>query len=189
MFSQPVVAATFFYVHGFGYGGTGDLATAYAADGSVVASLSSKAVTTSGDLANFVTLTGSKPITRITFVGGVVDNFSFSVVNNTANSAVLAAGQVSSNLNFGVQYVPTALEVQSVTPTSTGFKAVFNAPVNTSVLNLYDASGVYGRGRHAGRAEHGAGHWFTRGQPKRRDRHLHQDGRASFAGYVYVNSR
>ena len=33
---------------------------------------------------------------------------------------------------------------QSLTPTTTGFTATFNAPVNTSVLNLYDASGTYG---------------------------------------------
>ena len=143
-FSQPVVAATFFYVHGFGYGGTTDVATAYAADGSVVATVSSKAATTNGDAANFVTLTGSKPITRITFVGGVVDNFTFSTVNNTANSVVLTAGQTANNVNFGDQYVPGALEVKSLTPTSTGFTATFNAPVNSSVLNLYDASNTYG---------------------------------------------
>ena len=138
-FSQPIVAATFFYVHGFGFGSATDVATAFAADGSVVATVSSKAATTNGDPANFVTLTGSKPIVRITFVGGVIDNFTFSTVNNTANSVVLSAGQTVNNVSFGDQFVPGTLEVQSLTPTSTGFTVTFNAPVNTSVLSLYGA--------------------------------------------------
>jgi hypothetical protein len=138
-FSQPIVAATFFYVHGFGFGGSSDVATAYAADGSVVATVSSKAATTNDDPANFVTLTGSKTIVRITFVGGVVDNFTFSTINNTANSVVLSAGQTVNNVNFGDQFVPGAVEVQSLTPTSTGFTVTFNAPLNTSVLSLYGA--------------------------------------------------
>ena len=48
-------------------------ATAYSVTGSALGSVSSKAATTEGDNANFVTLSFSQPIARVTFVGGVVN--------------------------------------------------------------------------------------------------------------------
>ncbi len=141
-FSQPVSSATFFYVYGFGFGaGT---ATAYGADGSVLGSVNSKAATTNDDPANFVTLSFAQPIARITFIGGVIDNFTFTTAaNDQAYFVKLQTGQTTT-VNFGDQYVPGALEVTSLTPNPSGFTASFSAPLNANVLNLYDAGGKYG---------------------------------------------
>ncbi len=142
-FSSPVSSVTFFYVHNASY--AAGTATAYAADGTVVGSAASKAATTMGDPANFVTITGSKSIAKIVFTGGVIDNFT-SVTSQTdqAYYVNLPAGQTVNTSSFGDQYVPGALEVNSLTPTPSGFTATFASPLDQSVLNLYDSGGVYG---------------------------------------------
>ena len=89
----------------------------------------------------------AEPIARITFSGGVIDNFSFTTVaNDQAEFVHVLPGQTVSGINFGNQstVASTDLVATSVTPTSTGFTATFSAPLNTSVLNLYDSGGVYG---------------------------------------------
>ncbi len=142
-FSNPVNSVTFFYVHNTSY--AAGTATAYAADGTVVGTAASKAATTMGDPANFVTITGSKSIAKILFTGGVVDDFT-SVTSKTdqAYYVSLPAGQTINTSSFGDQYIPAALEVNSLTPTPSGFTATFASPLSQSVLNLYDSGGVYG---------------------------------------------
>ena len=138
-FSQPVSSASFFYVYGFGF--AAGTATAYGADGTVLGSVNSNAATTNGDPANFVTLAFAQPIARITFSGGVIDHFSFTTVaNDQAEFVHVAASQTVSGINLGNQstVASTDLVASSLTPTATGFTATFSAPLNASVLNLYD---------------------------------------------------
>ena len=52
-------------------------------------------------------------------------------------------GDQGSPANVPITVTPT-LEVTSFTPTSTGFVADFNSPLNVSVLNLYDQGGLFG---------------------------------------------
>ncbi len=144
-FSLPISSVTFFYVSGDGFGaGT---ATAFGPDGTNLGSVNSKTVTTKDDPNNFVTLSFAEPIAQITFSGGVVDNFSFTTVaNDQAEFVHVTASQTVSGINLGNQstVASTDLVATSVTPTTTGFTAVFSLPVNAGVLNLYDSSGTYG---------------------------------------------
>src|SRR6185295_9845441 len=43
-----------------------------------------------------------------------------------------------------VRYMPTALQVTSLTATATGFVAQFNQAFDPAPLNVYDASSAYG---------------------------------------------
>src|SRR5581483_5934103 len=63
--------------------------------------------------------------------------------NDQAYFVELQAGQTTA-VNFGDQYVPSALEVTNLTPTPTGFVATFASPLDQSVLNLYDSGNLYG---------------------------------------------
>ena len=114
-FSQPIGSLNFFYVHGFGF--AAGTATAYAADGTtILGTVSSKAATTFGDPANFVTLGPfSQPIAKITFSGGVIDNFTFTTAaNNQAYFVNLQAGQTAGSNDFGDQFIAGALEVEQL---------------------------------------------------------------------------
>ena len=138
-FSLPISSVTFFYVSGDGF--AAGTATAFGPDGSTLGSVTSKTVTTRDDPANFVTLSFAEPIAQITFSGGVIDHFSFTTVaNDQAEFVHVSASHTVSGINLGNQstVASTDLVATSVTPTPTGFTATFNAPLNTSVLNLYD---------------------------------------------------
>ncbi len=76
-FDDPVSSVDFFFVDGFGFpAGT---ATAFDASDAVVATADSLVVTFLADPNNFVTLSGAEPIVRVEFVGGVIDNFSYTL--------------------------------------------------------------------------------------------------------------
>ena len=100
-FSQPISSVSLFYVNGFGF--AGGTATAYGADGSVLGTVNSNAATTHDDPNNFVTLGGfAQPIARITFSGGVIDNFTFTTAaNNQAYFVRVAGDQTVSRIAFG----------------------------------------------------------------------------------------
>lgn len=71
VFGRPVNNVRFFFVHGDGIpAGT---ATAFNADGRVLATANSKAATSFGDSRNFVRFRTSEPISAIEFSGGAVD--------------------------------------------------------------------------------------------------------------------
>ncbi len=73
-FDTPVDSVTFFYVHGFTF--AAGTATAYGADGSILATAASNDATTPGD--KFVTFDVAVDIARVEFTAGVIDDFSFT---------------------------------------------------------------------------------------------------------------
>ena len=74
-FARPVQELRFFYAHGFGVPeGT---ATAYAADGSLLASVASGKAGVRGAPGNFVAFETAQPVARVRFEGGVVDSVSW----------------------------------------------------------------------------------------------------------------
>jgi hypothetical protein len=74
-FEPPVDSITFFFVHGLGF--SAGTATAFDGAGNAVGTVASRAATTFGNPANFVTLTGPPAIARIEVSGAVVDDFTF----------------------------------------------------------------------------------------------------------------
>ncbi len=74
-FEAPAEQVRFFFVH-FPGAAVGT-ATAYDEAGNVVAAVSSTQTTFIGDPANFVTLSGDRPISRVVVTGGMIDNVSF----------------------------------------------------------------------------------------------------------------
>jgi len=138
-FGLPISSVTFFYVSGDGF--AAGTATAFGPDGSTLGSVNSNPATTFDAPGNFVTLSFAQPIARITFSGGVIDNFSFTTeANDQAEFVRVQPSQTVSGIAFGNQstVASTDLVASNVTPTPTGFTATFSAPLNTSVLNLYD---------------------------------------------------
>ncbi len=139
LFSTPISSVKFFYVSGDGF--AAGTATAFGPDGSNLGSVNSNPVTTSGATGNFVTMSYAAPIAEITFSGGAIDNFSFTTVaNDPAQIVHVGASQTVNGINFGNKstVASTDLVATNVTPTTTGFTATFSAPLNPSVLNLYD---------------------------------------------------
>ena len=142
-FSLPISSVTFYYVSGDGF--AAGTATAFGPDGSTLGSVNSNAVTTYDDPKNFVTMSFAEPIAGITFSGGVIDNFSFTTeANDQAMFVHVGAGQTVSGIALGQQSTVTSTDLvaTSVTPTTTGFTAAFNQPLNASVLNLYDTGSM-----------------------------------------------
>lgn len=74
-FAQPVQELRFFYAHGFGV--PAGVATAFAADGSVLGSVSSGKAGVRGAPENFVAFDTTQPVARVRFEGGVVDSASW----------------------------------------------------------------------------------------------------------------
>ncbi len=74
-FDAPAGEVRFFFTHL--PGDTPGTATAFDADGNVVATAQSNAVTFVGDPGNFVTLSGARPIARVVVTGGMIDNLSW----------------------------------------------------------------------------------------------------------------
>ena len=111
-FVPPIESATFFYVHGSGFdAGT---ATAFDQADQVVATEDSRAATSFGDPANFVTLAGSAAIARIEFSAGVIDNFSFEVAVEPTSTPV-----PSSTATATTEPVDTETPTEVPTPTRT----------------------------------------------------------------------
>ena len=182
-FSQPVSSATFFYVHGFGF--AAGTATAYGADGSVLGSANSKTATTTDDPNNFVTLSFAQPIARITFAGGVIDNFSFTTAaNDQAYFVNLQAGQ-------------TALSTSAIT-TSPGrtrshepesdphgvHRHVQRALEHERPQSLRHRHDGTGR-RHARRPGYRPRHGVAGREPQRPDHHVHQHHRTAPARHLH----
>lgn len=75
-FDVPIASVRFFFVHGFGF----PPGTARALDesGQELGTVESRAATNFADPDNFVEISSGTPIARVTFSGGVVDNFTFT---------------------------------------------------------------------------------------------------------------
>ena len=126
---------------------------------------------------------------RITFSGGVIDNFSFTTEANDQAEFVHVAARPDRQRHRLRQPEYRGLgrpRGHELTPTTTGFTATFSAPLNVSVLNLYDTSGTYGPGRRhahrpgdgprrrvAGREPDGTTITFISDRRPPRARHLH----------------
>ncbi len=76
-FAEPVDSVRFFFVHGFGF--APGAALAIDASGDTIASADSRQATQFGDPQNFVSMDTGSPFVRVTFSGGVVDSFTFTV--------------------------------------------------------------------------------------------------------------
>ena len=163
-FSLPMSSVSFFYVFGSGY--ASGMATAYAADGAELGSVNSKAATTFDDPANFATLAFAQPIARVTFSGGIIDDFKFTTAaNDQAYYASVTAGQTLGGLDFGDQNSPGTFIASSVTTTPTGFTATFNCATERErpqPLRLWGR--LRRRRRYAHRPVHWIRSWIARRQ-------------------------
>lgn len=89
-FDSPVMDVRFFYVHGNGF--AAGVATARAADGTVLEMANSEMATSFGNPEHFVEFTTNQPIASVEFSAGVIDNFSFTAFEEGDFDFALAEG-------------------------------------------------------------------------------------------------
>ena len=175
-FSQPVSSASFFYVHGFGF--AAGTATAFGVDGTVLGSVNSKAATTNGDPANFVTLSFAEPIARITFDGGVIDNFTFTTAANDQAYLRQAASRPDDRCHLRRSIRPRSARSRKPDTDVHRLHRHFQpAGEHERPQSLRRVRHVRGRRRHPRRPDHRTRYGVAGRQPGRQDDHVHQDRR------------